>query len=112
MAGNRSQWKIWTDFVARKYRGGDADPFLKKQEDRVKVLMVCHLIAEKKAAGKREKVATAITVAIRKHFATALLSTEWTKAEAIAVARRACCRTPQENRDYVRAVKGRASLPV
>jgi hypothetical protein len=112
MNGYRREWKTWVEFVARKCKGGDADPYLTNQEDRVKVLMICHLLAERKANGKREKAATAITAAIKKHFATALLSTEWMKAEAIAVARKLCRRTAQENRDYVKAGKGRARLPV
>jgi hypothetical protein len=112
MAGYKREWKTWTEFVHRKRKGGRDDPYLCDQDDRIKVLMVCHLLAERKAAGKREKAATAITAAIKKHFATALLSTEWMKAEAIAVARRACRRTPQENREYVKAGRGRARLPV
>jgi hypothetical protein len=112
MAGYRREWKTWTEFVQRKCRGGDPDPYLEKQEDRVKVLMVCHLLAERKEAGKREKAATSITAAIRKHFATALLNTEWLNSEAIAVARKACRRTPHENREYMRAGQGRARLPV
>jgi hypothetical protein len=112
MVGYQREWKTWVEFVTRKNQGRKSDPYLSCEDDRVKVLMMCHLLAERKAAGKREKAATGITAAIRKHFAVALQSTEWMKAEAITVARRACRRTPQENREYAKSGKGRARLPV
>jgi hypothetical protein len=103
MAGYSREWKVWVDFVKEKCKGGRADPYLVGQEDRVKVLMICHLLADRKAA---------ITAAIKKHFEAALLSTEWMKAGAISVARKACRRTLQENREYIKAGLGRARLPV
>jgi hypothetical protein len=112
MKGYEREWKVWTEFVARKSRRTDADPYMREQSDRTKVLMVCHLFAERHQAGKREKAATGITAAVRKHFALAMESTEWMSAEAIGVARKSCKRTSQENREYIKAGSGRARLPV
>jgi hypothetical protein len=56
-----------------------------EHEDQTKVLMVCHLFAESQRAGKREKAATGITAAIRKHFALAMEDTVWMNFEAIGV---------------------------
>jgi hypothetical protein len=112
MTGYEREWRIWAEFVARKSQRTDADPYMRDLADRTKVLMVCHLFAERHKAGKREKAATGITAAIRKHFALAMEDTVWMNAEAIAVGRKACKRTSQENRDYVKAGSGRARLPV
>ena len=112
MAGYEREWGIWTDFVVRKSQQAGADPYMREASDKTKVLMICHLFAERHAAGKREKAATGITAAIRKHFALAMEETAWMNAAAIGVGRKACKRTPQENRDYIKAGLGRARLPV
>ncbi len=112
MKGYEREWRVWTEFVARKSRWAEADPYMRDQSDKTKVLMVCHLFAERHRAGKREKAATGITAAIRKHFALAMESTEWMNAEAIGVGRKSCKRTSQENREYIKAGSGRARLPV
>jgi hypothetical protein len=112
MTGYEREWKTWKEFVARKSLRADADPYMRNQSDQTKVLMVCHLFAERHGAGKREKAATGITAAIRKHFALAMEDTVWMNAEAIGVGRKACKRTSQENRDYIKAGSGRARLPI
>jgi hypothetical protein len=112
MTTYRRDWKTWVEFVREKTQGLELDPYMRNQDDRVKILMVCHLLAKRKGEGKREKAAAAITAGIRKHFATAMCSTEWMDADAIAVARKACQRTPAENRSYIREGRGRARLPV
>ena len=95
MAGYEREWRTWTDFVVRKSQQAGADPYMRGASDKTKVLMICHLFAERHAAGKREKAATGITAAIRKHLALAMEETEWMNAAAIAVGRKACKRTPQ-----------------
>jgi hypothetical protein len=112
MAGYEREWRTWTDFVARKSQRAGADPYLRDCTDKTKVLMICHLFQERHRAGKREKAATGITAAIRKHFALALEDTAWMEAQAIAIGRKACKRTSQENREYVKSGAGRARLPV
>jgi hypothetical protein len=112
MAGYEREWRTWVEFVSRKSRRTDADPYLRDCSDKTKVLMICHLFEERHRAGKREKAATGITAAIRKHFALALEETRWMDAQAIAVGRKACKRTSQENREYVKSGSGRARLPV
>jgi hypothetical protein len=112
LKGYEREWRTWTEFVARKSQRADADPYMRDQTDKTKVLMVCHLFAERHKAGKREKAATGITAAIRKHFALAMEDTVWMNAEAIGVGRKACKRTSLENREYVKAGLGRARLPV
>jgi hypothetical protein len=98
MTGYEREWKTWKEFVARKSLRADADPYMRNQSDRTKVLMVCHLFAERHRAGKREKAATGITAAIRKHFALVMEDTVWMNAEAIGMGnRKACKRTSQEN---------------
>jgi hypothetical protein len=106
------EWKTWKEFVARKSMRIAADPYMRNQSDQTKVLMACHLFAERHRAGKREKAATGITAAIRKHFALAMEDTVWMNAEAIGVGRKACKRTSQKNRDYVKAGSGWARLPI
>jgi hypothetical protein len=101
MTGYEREWKTWTEFVVRKSQRTDADPYMRDQSDQTKVLMVCHLFSEHHRAGKREKAATEITAAIRKHFALGMEDTVWMNAEAIGVGWKACKRTSQENRDYV-----------
>jgi hypothetical protein len=76
MATYRRDWKTWVEFVKEKGQGVESDPYLRNQGDQVKILMVCHLLAKRKGEGKREKAASAITAGIRKHFATAMCSTE------------------------------------
>ena len=110
MKGYEREWRVWTEFVARKSRRAEADPYMRDQSDKTKVLMVCHLFAERHRAGKREKAATGITAAIRKHFALAMESTEWMNAEAIGVGRKSCKRTSQENREYIKAGSGQTRL--
>jgi hypothetical protein len=112
MAGYEREWRTWVEFVARKSQRTHADPYLRDCSDKTKVLMICHLFEERHRAGKREKAATGITAAIRKHFALALEETVWMDAQAIAVGRKACKRTSQENREYVKSGSGRARLPV
>jgi hypothetical protein len=112
LKGYEREWRTWTEFVARKNQRIDADPYMRGQTDKTKALMICHLFAERHKAGKREKAATGITAAIRKHFALAMEDTAWMSAEAIVVGRKACKRTSLENREYVKAGLGRARLPV
>jgi hypothetical protein len=112
MTGYEREWRTWTEFVVRKSQRADADPYMRDLADKTKVLMICHLFAERHKAGKREKAATGITAAIRKHFARAMEDTVWINAEAIGVGWKACKRTFQENREYVKAGSGRARLPV
>jgi hypothetical protein len=101
------------EFVVRKSQRTDADPYMRDQSDQTKVLMVCHLFAERHRAGKRENADTGITAAIRKHFAYRHMEdTVSMNAESIGVSRKACKRTSQENRDYVKAGLWRARLPV
>jgi hypothetical protein len=107
MTGYEREWKTWKEFVARKSLRADADPYMRNQSDQTKVLMVCHLFAEGHGAGKREKAATEITAAIRKHFALAMEDTVWMNAKAIRVGRKACKRTSQETQDYIKAESGR-----
>ena len=87
--------------MRRKNRREDADPYMDGCSEAVKVMMLCHLSGERRAAGKREKSATGIAAAIRKHMDMAMRDTSWMSAGAITVARRACKRTPAENREYM-----------
>jgi hypothetical protein len=62
--------------------------------------------------GLRGKGATEAGAAVRKYFMIKLLDTEWMDDPQVSNARKACRRSPEENREFIRAGAGRDKKPI
>lgn len=106
-------WAEWVEFVSgRTQNGRTPDPFLSGVSASDKGSLLILLFKSKYEAGKREKAATGIGAAVRKHFEINLRDTKWLDSPLITQGRRACRRSVAENREYAKSGKSRARLPV
>jgi hypothetical protein len=88
------------------------EPFLQKLTDTEKATVLCNMFRLRYADGKREKTAHWMVAAIKKHFAMSHMSIGWMDLPMVTMARKACRRSPLENRAYVKGEEGKAKLPV
>jgi hypothetical protein len=102
----------WTDWCCHGDTQGWPDYYMRTATRDEKVLQLMSFFKARYVSGLREKQATAAGSAVRKYFEVELETTEWFDDPRIRGARRACRRSPAENRVYARSKEAKDKKPI
>lgn len=94
----RAQWEQWSRFISRM---GMPDPYLRGATPDQKLKLYMNYVRLKYLAGDRDRKATDSS-GIKKFLTMDFQNTDWLDSTAASAVRRACKRTPEENRERVR----------
>ena len=104
----KTQWEEWSKFIVNMRM---PDPYLREASTDQKLKLYMNYVRLKYLAGERDRKATDSS-GIKKFLTMDLQNTDWLDSTIASAVRRACRRTPEENREMIRGRVGQDKKPI